>query len=198
MDPPSLRCGSQSFGATYHGRRSCGVSTLGCTSFFPSEPLGCYGDGGAIFTDDDAIVLAKWPRFAWEVERRREIGLRYSRLLTAAGIPSIQPMKVRGFRTSVYAQYTVTAAEREVVRATLQAAQIPTAVHYPVPANKQPGYRSLGEAASTPVAEWLAQHVLSLPMGPDLTLSDQDAVIAGILMASTATGGESSVIRHAA
>lgn len=50
--------GAQSFGATYRGRRSCALSTFGCTSFFPSKPLGCYGDGGAIFTDDDALAQA--------------------------------------------------------------------------------------------------------------------------------------------
>jgi UDP-2-acetamido-2-deoxy-ribo-hexuluronate aminotransferase len=49
---------AQSFGATYRGRRSNGLSRLGCTSFFPSKPLGCYGDGGAIFTDDDALATA--------------------------------------------------------------------------------------------------------------------------------------------
>ena len=49
---------AQSFGATYQGRKSCGLSTIGCTSFFPSKPLGCYGDGGALFTDDDAIAQA--------------------------------------------------------------------------------------------------------------------------------------------
>ncbi len=49
---------AQSFGATYKGRRSGALSALGCTSFFPSKPLGCYGDGGAVFTDDDALAKA--------------------------------------------------------------------------------------------------------------------------------------------
>jgi UDP-2-acetamido-2-deoxy-ribo-hexuluronate aminotransferase len=49
---------AQSFGADYKGRKSCNLSTIGCTSFFPSKPLGCYGDGGAIFTSDDAIAQA--------------------------------------------------------------------------------------------------------------------------------------------
>ena len=49
---------AQSFGATYHGRRSGALSAIGCTSFFPSKPLGCYGDGGAIFTDDAALAKA--------------------------------------------------------------------------------------------------------------------------------------------
>jgi UDP-2-acetamido-2-deoxy-ribo-hexuluronate aminotransferase len=49
---------AQSFGATYKGNKSCNLSTFGCTSFFPSKPLGCYGDGGAIFTSDDKLAQA--------------------------------------------------------------------------------------------------------------------------------------------
>lgn len=55
---PVIEDAAQSFGATYKGRKSCNVSTLGCTSFFPSKPLGCYGDGGAIFTNNDALAQA--------------------------------------------------------------------------------------------------------------------------------------------
>ena len=55
---PVIEDAAQSFGATYKGRASCGLSTIGCTSFFPSKPLGAYGDGGACFTDDDALALA--------------------------------------------------------------------------------------------------------------------------------------------
>jgi UDP-2-acetamido-2-deoxy-ribo-hexuluronate aminotransferase len=55
---PVIEDAAQSFGATYKGRQSCNLSTIGCTSFFPSKPLGCYGDGGAIFTNDDSLAQA--------------------------------------------------------------------------------------------------------------------------------------------
>lgn len=55
---PVIEDAAQSFGATYKGRQSCNLSTIGCTSFFPSKPLGCYGDGGAVFTNDDGLAQA--------------------------------------------------------------------------------------------------------------------------------------------
>lgn len=54
-DIPVIEDAAQSFGAMYRGRRSCNLSKIGCTSFFPSKPLGCYGDGGAIFTNDATV-----------------------------------------------------------------------------------------------------------------------------------------------
>jgi UDP-2-acetamido-2-deoxy-ribo-hexuluronate aminotransferase len=53
---PVIEDAAQSFGAEYKGRKSCNLSTIGCTSFFPSKPLGCYGDGGAIFTNNDTLA----------------------------------------------------------------------------------------------------------------------------------------------
>ena len=58
---PVIEDAAQSFGATYKGYKSCNLSTIGSTSFFPSKPLGCYGDGGALFTNDDALA----EKFRW-------------------------------------------------------------------------------------------------------------------------------------
>lgn len=53
---PVIEDAAQSFGATYKGRKSCNLSTIACASFFPSKPLGCYGDGGAVFANDDELA----------------------------------------------------------------------------------------------------------------------------------------------
>ena len=60
-DLPVIEDAAQSFGATYKGKKSCNLSTIGSTSFFPSKPLGCYGDGGALFTNDDKLA----EKFRW-------------------------------------------------------------------------------------------------------------------------------------
>ena len=62
-DIPVIEDAAQSFGATHHGKRSGGLARIGSTSFFPSKPLGGYGDGGAIFTDDDELAeRMRWIR----------------------------------------------------------------------------------------------------------------------------------------
>jgi UDP-2-acetamido-2-deoxy-ribo-hexuluronate aminotransferase len=213
---PVIEDAAQSFGATYKGRKSCNLSTIGCTSFFPSKPLGCYGDGGAIFTNDDnlaqamreirvhgqsqryvhtrigvggrmdtlqcAIVLAKLERFDWEVEQRKAIGQRYTDLIassqTGNGAAAITTPTIRPDRTSVYAQYTVFAPDREALQKRLAAAGVPTAVHYPVPLNEQPAYKHLCCPDCTPVAQKLAKVVMSLPMDSDLKADVQAKMVA--------------------
>jgi UDP-2-acetamido-2-deoxy-ribo-hexuluronate aminotransferase len=205
---------AQSFGASYRGKKSGNLSTVGCTSFFPSKPLGCYGDGGAIFTSDDelagamreirvhgqsrryvhtrigvggrmdtlqcAIVLAKLERFEWELAQRTKVAARYDALLSGRiGMVARMPA-----RTSAYAQYTVVVEERERIQAALQAAGIPTAVHYPVPIHRQPAYAHLSSPDCCPVAVEMASKVISLPMGPYVSPESAHTVAATLLRAA--------------
>ncbi|MES2016965.1 MAG: DegT/DnrJ/EryC1/StrS family aminotransferase [Pseudomonadota bacterium] len=204
---------AQSFGASYQGHKSCNLSTVGCTSFFPSKPLGCYGDGGAIFTSDDtlatamreirvhgqsrryvhtrvgvggrmdtlqcAVVLAKLERFEWELDQRTRIAAAYDALLSGqVGLMA----RVRD-RSCTFAQYTVVLEERDQVQATLHAAGIPTAVHYPVPMHLQPAYAHWCGPEDAPVAQAMAARVLSLPMGPYLGYDSVQEVAATLLAA---------------
>ncbi len=207
---------AQSFGARYRGRSSCNVSRIACTSFFPSKPLGCYGDGGALFTSDAAIaqaareirvhgqsgryhhtrvgvggrmdtlqcavVLAKLPRFGWELGRRQALADRYGRLVRASGAP-VQLLAVRADRDCVWAQYTVMIDHRPAVQAALLAAGIPTAVHYPKPLHHQPAYAAGCMSDSHPHSIAASQRVLSLPMSADLSEADQDRVVAALAQA---------------
>ena len=207
--------GAQSFGAVYQGQRSCALSTFGATSFFPSKPLGCYGDGGALFTDDAAlaqaareirvhgqqgryhhtrvgvggrmdtlqcaVVLAKLERFGWELEQRARIAARYDSLL--ASVPGVQTIRVRSDGNSVYAQYTVMVEQRDAVAAELKAQGVPTAVHYPRALNQQPAYAAYCCTECCANSRWAAAHVLSLPMSADLSVADQDRVVAALRLA---------------
>ncbi|MFA5519965.1 MAG: DegT/DnrJ/EryC1/StrS family aminotransferase [Spirochaetota bacterium] len=95
---PVIEDGAQSFGATYKKRRSCGLSTIGCTSFFPSKPLGCYGDGGAVFTNDNAIAeKIKWIRVHGQDRRYHHplIGIngRFDTLQAGIMLPKLDAFK---------------------------------------------------------------------------------------------------------
>jgi UDP-2-acetamido-2-deoxy-ribo-hexuluronate aminotransferase len=207
---PVIEDAAQSFGATYKGRRSCNLSTIGATSFFPSKPLGCYGDGGALFTNDEAlarafreirhhgqssrynhtrigvggrmdtiqcaVLLAKLPRLAWEIERRVALGKRYDALLEK----HVRPIKVRHDRVGVYGQYTVRTPHRARLQEALKANGIPTAVHYPLSLHQQPAYAAAHAGQSFPASEKLAREVLSLPMSADLAERDQDRIAAAL------------------
>ncbi|ANY86032.1 MULTISPECIES: DegT/DnrJ/EryC1/StrS family aminotransferase [Pseudomonas] len=198
---------AQSFGATYKGRRSCSLTRIACTSFFPSKPLGCYGDGGALFTNDDdlalvlrqiarhgqdrryhhirvgvnsrldtlqaAILLPKLEIFLEELEWRQVIANRYSDMLQAQGIETT-PF-VQADNTSAWAQYTVRVANRDNVQQKLREAGIPTAVHYPIPLNRQPAVAD--SLAILPVGDQVANEVMSLPMHPYLDESVQKIVV---------------------
>jgi UDP-2-acetamido-2-deoxy-ribo-hexuluronate aminotransferase len=166
--------GAQSFGATYKGRKSCNLSTIGCTSFFPSKPLGCYGDAGACFTADEE--LAKKMRYirVHGQDRRYHhpmIGIngRIDTLQAAILLSKFElfPQEViarqqageryttklsgrvrtpviKPGNTSVYAQYTIEVNNRDAFIDKMQKVGIPTAVHYPIPLNLQPAFHYLG------------------------------------------------------
>jgi UDP-2-acetamido-2-deoxy-ribo-hexuluronate aminotransferase len=207
---PVIEDAAQSFGATYKGKRSCNLTTIACTSFFPSKPLGCYGDGGAIFTSDDelakvmrqiarhgqdrryhhvrvgvnsrldtlqaAILLPKLDLFPDELERRGLVARQYARLLGEVGITA--PF-VEDYNRSAWAQYTVQVENREQVQERLKAAGIPTAVHYPIPLNRQPAVSDVD--ACLPVGDAIAQWVMSLPMHPYLDDVSLRSIISSLL-----------------
>jgi UDP-2-acetamido-2-deoxy-ribo-hexuluronate aminotransferase len=166
--------GAQSFGATYKGRQSCNLSTIGCTSFFPSKPLGCYGDGGACFSNDEALA-ARMRQLRMHGQDRRYhhplVGIngRLDTLQAAILLAKLEAfdaeVRLRGqlgagyserlqelvrtpyveaHNTSVYAQYTIQVEDRKTFQERLQADGIPTAVHYPIPLHLQPAFAKAG------------------------------------------------------
>lgn len=204
---PVIEDAAQSFGASYKGKKSCNLTTVACTSFFPSKPLGCYGDGGAIFTNDDqlaivlrqiarhgqdrryhhirvgvnsrldtlqaAILLPKLEIFSEEIELRNQVASNYTQLLNEAGVDTTPFIEEHNI--SAWAQYTVRVKNRDAVQQKLQAAGIPTAVHYPIPLNKQPAVADT--KAQLPVGDDVAEEVMSLPMHPYLTKQEQQEVV---------------------
>lgn len=196
---PVIEDAAQSFGATYKGKKSCSLTQMATTSFFPSKPLGCYGDGGAIFTDDEelatisrqiathgqnkryhhirlgmnsrldtiqaAILLEKMTIFDDEINRREEVSKIYDYHLNNAGIA---PPKIESYGKSVFGQYTIRVKNRTHIQADLLKHGIPTAIHYPIPLNRQ---LVINNADNFCNAEAASNEVLSLPFHPYLSES---------------------------
>lgn len=170
---PVIEDAAQSFGATHKGKRSGGLTTIGCTSFFPSKPLGCYGDGGACFTNDTELAQ-KMAEIRVHGQSRRychtslgingrmdtmqaavlleklaffeeEIALRQT---VAQRYQKLLPREIKKQlikpeNLSVYAQYTIEVDDRETVQKLLEQRGIPTAIHYPLGLHEQPIFQKM-------------------------------------------------------
>jgi UDP-2-acetamido-2-deoxy-ribo-hexuluronate aminotransferase len=165
---------AQSMGATQRGRKSCAVTKISSTSFFPAKPLGCYGDGGALFTDDDKLnETMRAIRTHGGIKRHHHplLGMngRFDTLqagILLAKLPHF-PDEVtarerigarytellRGFvgvpevapgNTHVYAQYTIRVGNREELGIKLKEEGVPSAVYYPKCLHEQPVFAPLG------------------------------------------------------
>jgi UDP-2-acetamido-2-deoxy-ribo-hexuluronate aminotransferase len=171
---PVIEDAAQSFGATYRGRNSCDLSTIGCTSFFPSKPLGCYGDGGACFTSDDDLA-AKMRMVRNHGQDRRYhhpvigVNARMDTIQAAVLLAKLEVFDeevkrraeigtryaellmdvvrtpiVLDGNTSVYAQYTIEVEDRADFQHEMELRGIPTTVHYPMALHLQPAFNHLG------------------------------------------------------
>lgn len=210
---PVIEDAAQSFGASCKGRKSCNLTTIACTSFFPSKPLGCYGDGGAIFTSDPdlakairqiarhgqerryyhvrlgmnsrldtlqaAILLPKLAILDDEVAARQRVADHYAGGLREIGL---SPPYVDRYNVSAWAQYTIRVQNRDAVQKALREAGIPTAVHYPMPLNRQPAVAD--SAAHLPHGDQAAAEVMSLPIHPYMTQDQIRQIVAQIALAT--------------
>lgn len=167
---PVIEDGAQSFGAYFKADssiiKSCNASVIATTSFFPSKPLGCYGDGGAVFSNDEAIAKKLRILLNHGQTQRYEhhfIGLNgrldaiqaavlnaklphlESEINKRQAIARIYNDNLKGVitpyiaphHTSAYAQYSIFSHDRAKLIAKLQAKGIPTAIHYPIPLHLQ-------------------------------------------------------------
>jgi UDP-2-acetamido-2-deoxy-ribo-hexuluronate aminotransferase len=207
---PVIEDGAQSFGATQQGKQSCSVTLLGSTSFFPAKPLGCYGDGGALFTNDDALAAKIKAIRTHGGEKRHHhtmVGTngRFDTLQAAVLLGKLPHFgwevaernrigarysdllrnfcvvpEVDAGNTHVYAQYTIRVKDRDGLGVKLKEAGIPTAVYYPKCLHEQPVFAGTSAWGELPESEKASREVISLPMHPYLSEADQDKVVAAV------------------
>ncbi len=198
FDLPVIEDGAQAMGALYKGRRVPSFGLIGCTSFFPAKPLGCYGDGGAVFTDDKELhdklfsilvhgrgsdntqcCIPPPPPPRLDTSRRPSLQkLKSSRgnrnsPESAAGYSGLDGLvknpRVAEDSMSVWSQYCVCSDRFEAIQSVLRDNDIPTARYYPIPMHLLKALDYLGyKKGDMPVTEKVAGHVFALPMHPYL------------------------------
>jgi dTDP-4-amino-4,6-dideoxygalactose transaminase len=137
------------------------------------------GTNSRLDTLQAAVLLAKLPHLAAWSAKRREHAAYYTHAL--AGLPPVRPLVVAAGNEHIFHQYTVRVERRDALQAHLKAKGIGHAVYYPVPLHRQPCFASLGyREGSLPVTERAAREVISLPIYPELTRAQLDAVVAAI------------------
>lgn len=211
-----LEDGAQGFGGRIGDRKACTFGDISTTSFFPAKPVGCYGDGGAVFTDNDecaellesyhihgkgsdrydnvrigmnsrldsiqaSILLVKLKAFKeYELVDVNKVAARYTEKLKGVVKTPIVP---EGFYSS-WAQYTLQVKDKEVrsgLQAALKALDIPTAIYYPIPMHRQTAFNYLNpDDNRCPISDQLADTVISLPIHPYLSETDQDKICAAV------------------
>lgn len=137
------------------------------------------GTNSRLDTLQAAVLMAKLPHLAGWSAKRREHAAFYSQAL--AGIPQVRPPVVDPANEHIFHQYTIRAERRDALQAHLKAQGIGHAVYYPLPLHLQPCFAHLGQNAGRfPVSEQAAHEVISLPIYPELTTAQRDAVVAAI------------------
>jgi dTDP-4-amino-4,6-dideoxygalactose transaminase len=135
------------------------------------------GANSRLDTIQAAILLEKLKIFPEEIALREHVARRYGAGLASNRLRT--PSVIEGAQ-SVWAQYTIVVDDRAKLQADLKDVGIPTAVHYPIPLNRQPAYAHFPSAA-TPNSEALSRTVVSLPMHPYLDETTQDRIIEAVV-----------------
>jgi dTDP-4-amino-4,6-dideoxygalactose transaminase len=194
---------AQAHGAEYGGRRAGSLADAGAFSFYPTKNLGAFGDAGALVTNDDEVAArARRLRNYGEEERNRSVergvNSRLDSLQAAVLLCKLERLDVWNERRRVLADFyrasglespseragsrdanhlfVVRAPDRAAVRAKLTDAGIQTLVHYPLPVHRHPAYTRLERPGALEASERLAREVVSLPLYPELTDAEAQAV----------------------
>ncbi|NCU65120.1 DegT/DnrJ/EryC1/StrS family aminotransferase [Acidovorax sp. 210-6] len=207
---------AQSFGATYKGRKSCNLTTIACTSFFPSKPLGCYGDGGAIFTSDDELAKVMRQIARHGQDRRYHhirvgVNSRLDTLQAAILLPKLAILdEEMQQRQQVAERYNALLNQAGIATTPhIEAHNTSAWAQYTVQVShrdqvqqhlKQSGIPTAvhypiplnqqpavaDPAAELPVGDAVAQRVMSLPMYPGLDAATQERIVRALLAATAA------------